>query len=401
MIILNGCILIIVLLLGFHFKDLFNDFKKSERQFLNYLFFFHIAIAVIFHFYINANGGDAMHYWNFPKESSLQEIISNIKRGSASSVIFLINYFFTKVLSLSFFVGNMIYAVIGFVGFVYFFRTMRTLLGGDAVRSDIKLFGIPILPWIWFLPNLHFWSSGIGKDTILFTSIALFIYGIQKIRGRIHLIVIALILSLAIRPHISLFLIIAFGFGFVLDGRLKAYQKVFILLVFSVGFISLFDYVLKFIQLESLETSVINEYTAKKASSLNQIQSGSGVNISGYPLPVKIFTFLYRPLFFDINGIFALIASFENLILIIYTYLIIKNRPLRAYRGSNFILKGLLFFVIIGAISFSLILGNLGIMLRQKNMFMPALIIIGLVVITQNRSSFYKSGNPTPPSDGP
>lgn len=378
MILLDICVVIIVLLIGFNLKNRGFGFDKQDRKFLNQLFVVHFAVAAMFSFTVANGGGDALTYWFYPKNNDLDAVFDIIDKGSASGVIYLLNYFFSHTLDLSFFTGNMIYALFGYLAFIYLFRVMKTLFVDIKMLEKFKLFGVPIFPWIWFLPNLHFWSAGIGKDTLLFFCIALFAYSLLNVKKRYIGLLIAVVLSLSVRPHITLFLVIAFGIAYTFDGRLKNYQKFIVLGLFIVSFAAIFNYVLDFVQLESLESSAIESYSARKAANLNQADASSGIDISGYPYPLKVFTFLYRPLFFDINGALAILASIENLILICFTILVFRNKPWLAFKKGNYLVKGSLIFFLMGAMSFSLILGNLGIMLRQKNMFYPSFIIFGL-----------------------
>jgi hypothetical protein len=388
---LDICITVIIFLIGFNLKNLFSSFNSSEKRILNQLFFYHFAIAIAFHFYIYNFGGDASYYWDAPKTMSLTTIVDLVKTGSASGVIYLINYIPSNVFQLSFFTGNMLYACLGYFGFLYFFKTIQYIFGDFSELKKLRILGIRWFPWIWFLPNLHFWSSGIGKDTILFFSISLFVYSLQNLKTRWIPWLVSIFLALVIRPHILLFLIVSFGIGYVFDGKLKNYQKAFIGLIFIAGFVLIFDYVLQFVQLESLDSSVIEEYASTKASSLNKAGSGSGIDVSDYPFILKFFTFLYRPLFFDINGILAMVASFENLILLIFTILVLRRKPIEAIKKSNFLIKGMIIYFLLGAVAFSLILGNLGIMLRQKNMFIPIFIVFGFSIIFSKNS---KINNP-------
>ncbi|MCB0442781.1 MAG: hypothetical protein KDC50_01885 [Flavobacterium sp.] len=376
------CITVIVLMVGFNLKNWFGGFSTYEKSVLNKLFFYHFFIGITFHFFIVTNGGDATLYWEFPKLNDFNVIIDTIKSGSASGYIFLINYFPSKVINLSFFTGNMIYTLFGYMGFIYLFKIAKEQIPElDSLRSK-RFFGIPIYPWIWFLPNLHFWSCGIGKDTILFLSISLFVFSIYNFRKRWLLLVISLIFSLTIRPHIILFLLVAFGIGYTFDVKLKLYKRVLIFLIFFAGFIAIFPYVLDFIKLENFEFNAIEQYTNNKAAKLNKAGAESGIDISGYPLSLKIFTFLFRPLFFDINGFLAVLSSFENLTLLSYTIFILFRKPFTAFKKANYIIKGMIIYFAIGSLAFSLILGNLGIMLRQKNQLFPLFIIFSLWTIS-------------------
>src|SRR5690606_7970359 len=136
----------------------------------------------------------------------------------------------------------------------------------------------------------------------------------------------------------------AFGIGYTFDVKLKLYKRVLIFLIFFTGFIAIFPYVLDFIKLENFEFSAIEEYSSNKAAKLNKAGAGSGIDISGYPLPLKIFTFLYRPLFFDINGFLAVLSSFENLMLLSYTLFILFRKPIRAFKKGNYIMKGMIIY---------------------------------------------------------
>ena len=373
--ILDICITIIIFLIGFNLKNWFGGFSTFEKRILTKLFFYHFVIGIAFHFFIITNGGDATLYWEFPKLNTFSEIIDVIKSGSASGYLFLINYFPSKILNLSFFTGNMIYTLFGYLGFIFLFKITKEQIPDLDSLKKIKFFRIPIYPWIWFLPNLHFWSCGIGKDTILFLCISLFVYSIFNFKKRWVLFVISIIFSLSIRPHIMLFLLASFGIGYTFDGRLKLYKRILIFLIFFAGFIVIFPYVLDFIKLENFEFNAIEEYTSTKAAKLNKEGAESGIDISGYPLPLKIFTFLFRPLFFDITGILAILSSFENLILLLYSIFILLKKPFTAFKKGSYILKGMIIYFVIGSFAFSLILGNLGIMLRQKNQLFPLFII--------------------------
>ncbi|MDC7995359.1 hypothetical protein [Altibacter sp. HG106] len=379
MIVLDLCVLIIITLVTFNFKSLFRDFTRKERNSLNKLFFFHFAIAIFFHWYISSNGGDAQHYWEYPAVLEFSEVLAQVSQRYGTPWMYLINYVPANTLQLSFFTGNMIYACIGFIGFVLLFRICKKYLTDEGDLSAIRLFNIPVFPYLFFLPNFHFWSSGIGKDTLMFTAVILFLFAMIKFKRRWSLLLIASLLILIVRPHILMFLVVSFGIAFLFDGRgLKGYQKLVLLFVFIGGFVFLLDFVLQFVQIENLETETISQYASDKSSSLNRADTGSSIDTSQYSIPMKIFTFLYRPFFFDSNGILGLLASVENLVLLLFSVSFLIKKPLKAWKEAPYILKSSFLFFLFGAIAFSMILGNLGIMLRQKNMFMPWLIVFGL-----------------------
>ncbi len=384
--VLDVPVCIVALIIGLNFKNKFRQLNNYDKKLMNKLFFFHVLIGVVFYFYVITRG-DAVYYWMHPKELSFQELWSDIiNKGYASDYMFLLNYFFSNTLNLSFFTGSMLYCVIGYIGVVYYYIILKKIIPNYIELKRIKILNIPIFPIFFFFPNLHFWSSGVGKDTLLFLCVALFIFSLLNLKKNIFNLILSFVLSIFIRPHITLFLIIGFGFGFTFSGALKLYQKVIIVSIFILGFALMFNYVLNFIRLESLDGEVIEEYVNFKSKALNS-NAGSGVDISGYSYPLKILTYLYRPFFFDINNPIAILASFENLFLVLLTLKIFTIKNIKRIFVSNYIIKGSVIFLLIGTLTFSLILGNLGIMLREKNMFTPTFLIVAYWLISISKKN--------------
>ena len=54
---------------------------------------------------------------------------------------------------------------------------------------------------------------------------------------------------------------------------------------------------------------------------------------------------------------------------------LLMRKPIKTFNEAPFIIKGLMFFLAIGTFAFSMSLGNLGIMLRMRNMFLPGMLI--------------------------
>ena len=367
-------ICLIALILGFNFKNKFKVLNNYEKNLLDKLFIFHLLIGIVFYFYIQGRG-DAFYYWMYPKEISFGELINYLSsRNQASDYIYLINFFFSNTLDLSFFTGSLLYCFLGYRALVYHLIILKKLVPNYNLLKKNKILNISVFPFFLFFPNLHFWSSGVGKDTLMFFCIALFVYSLFDLRNNIVNIILSILLSIFIRPHITMFLVVGFGVGYALSDELKTYKKFSMILIFAIGFSLMFDYVLNFIQLESLDIESIEKFSNIKSTALKSA-ANSGVDISGYPYILKILTYLYRPLFFDISNVLSIIASFENLFLLLLTLKIFKRKNLKHIRKSGIILKSIVVFLLIGTLTFSLILGNLGIMLREKNMFTPLFLI--------------------------
>lgn len=371
---LDFILIIIIFFVGFNLKKIFNrsiDYK--DRKILNYIWFYHFIFGIAYWAYISfIAAGDAAGYYRVGKIIGIQEVIELLlTEGPGTNGMYLLTVIPAKFFD---FLGvSLLFTLLGYAGLVYFYVVFKKNILYNSKIGKFKLF-----PLLFFLPNLHFWSAGLGKDTLCFTGIAMFIYSMQEPSRNIIKILMALGLTYLVRPHISVFLVAAFGIAFVLDGKLKTYQKIFFSLIFLAGFVVLFDKFMNFLKVESLDVETIESYSNRSISNLSRKTTGSSVDMSSYPYPVKVFTFLYRPLFFDINGLLAIVASFENFLLLILSFKFLWLNPIKIFKRANYMFKGIFVFFIMGALTFPLILGNLGIMLREKNMFIPAFLFICL-----------------------
>jgi hypothetical protein len=368
----------LVFIIGINLKNRISGFNVYDKKILTWLFFWHIAIGIGFVFYISISGGDALGYWNAPKDGGWDIVISSVKNGSASGYVFLINYFPSKVLNLSFFTGSMLYVLLGYAGFVFLYKIIKENIPNYRLLEKVKVLSISLFPYFLFLPNLNFWTAGIGKDTILFFSIVIFIYALKNIQRRFGYIIVSIILSVFIRPHILLFLFLAYGLAIVFDVRVSISKKILLCIIFIGSFAVLLPYVMDFDNVENLDTDTITNYGNYKAGVLaGKRSTGSAIDITAYPYPLKVFTFLFRPLFFDMPTAFGITASMENFIFLVFFIKVFAKKPFSAFWRSPVVFKTLAFFFIIGSLIFPLILGNLGIIMRQKTPFIIAFIVFG------------------------
>lgn len=363
-----------------------NSFKsslsESDLKTLKQLFFYHLVFGAYYCFFVQ---GDAVGYWKTAQVLTPEQFQTYFEGQKGTYFMFALNYYPANVLGLSYFTGTMLYSLFGFIGLTYFY-----LIAIESVPYNSKLGKYTLFPLVFFMPNLHFWSCGVGKDTLLFFCIGIFSYGILKIFKRLPLILLALGLSYFVRPHITLFLAVGFGLAYVMSSKVsKAQRVIFSVVLIGVG-IAILPSVMEFAKIEEATVESFDSFSEKKAEVLSRASSGSRIDISSYPFPLKVFTFLYRPLFFDINGIPALLASFENLFLLIISIRIFRNQPVEVFRKAPFVIKGLVVFLIVGTLAFSQSLGNLGIMIRMRNMFLPGLLIFILWAFSYSKEQQLK-----------
>jgi len=358
----------IIIVLGLGFINLFSSqLTVRDTDMLKKLFFFHLMLGVYYCFFIK---GDAIGYWRVPKAYTFDTFKEDLFNGEGTMFMYAFNFMFSNVLNMSYLSNTLLYSLFGFMGLTFFYMVVVKTIPYNKMINGFVLF-----PLIFFLPNLHFWSAGVGKDTTLFLCIGMFTYAILKPVTRIPLIVISMLLAMAIRPHIVLFLMAGFGLAYIFGGKVSVFQRVlFSGVLIGVG-LAILPSVMEFAKIEEASSEGFDKFAEGKAAVLSRAGSGSRIDVSGMPFPLKVLTFWFRPFFFDVRNLNGLVASIENLIFVIIFIKAMRSRPLVAFRKAPFVIKGLVFFLIFGSFAFSQSLGNVGIMIRMRNMFLPGMLI--------------------------
>lgn len=343
------------------------DLSAGHQPVLRKLFFFHLVIGVYYAFFLF---GDANSYWNVSRTYSFNDFKEGIFDGEGTQFMRAFTFPFSNLLRMSYLANTLLFSLIGFIGMTLFYRVAL-----QTIPFNSKQFGYALFPLIFFIPNLHIWSVSIGKDTLLFFCIGAFTFGLLKPIKRLPLIILAVMLSLAIRPHITLFLFVGFGLAYIMDGKVSTTQRILLSVVLLGAGLAILPSVLEFAKIEDASADAFDKFAQEKTGALSRGNVGSSVDISGYPFPLKILTFWFRPFFFDVRNLNGLIASIENLAIVILFVKAMRNKPLTAFKKAPFVIKGLVFFLIVGTLAFSQSLGNVGIMIRMRNMFLPGFLI--------------------------
>lgn len=365
----------IIIALGMGFINLFQkELTPTNFKMLQYLFFFHLLIGAYYCFFIP---GDAVGYWRVPKTYSFNTFMEGIFNGEGTMFMYALNFPFTNLLGMSYLSNTLLFSLFGFIGMTFFYLVIVKTIPYVKIINGYALF-----PLVFFLPNLHIWSVSVGKDSILFMCIGMFTYGILKPFRRIPLLTISGLLALAIRPHMVLFMMVGFGMAYVFGGKVSGVQRIiFSAALIGIG-IAILPSVMEFAKIEEASVEAFDDFAQKKSSVLSRASSGSAIDISSYPFPLKVVTFWFRPLFFDAHNINSLLASIENLLLVSMFVMAMRLKPIKAFKAAPFVIKGLVIFLIVGTLAFSQSLGNLGIMIRMRNMFLPGMLIFLLWVFS-------------------
>ncbi|WP_343789159.1 hypothetical protein [Brevundimonas kwangchunensis] len=244
-----------------------------------------------------------------------------------------------------------------------------------------------------FLPGVSFWTSALGKDSMIFLGIALMVRGSLNIRGRLVSFLLGMALIFIIRPHVGILAGAAAVAPFALDKRLSVQVKVISLMALAVAAVVLAPVVMRVAGVESLDPTTISNYVSERQG--YNIEGAGGVDISNYNPLFRVFTYMFRPLFIDASGALGLILSAENLVLLSLVVLILARGwpEFVKLMVRPEMLFNLAFFVLALGL-FSQTTSNLGIAARQKMMLMPSLYLLLVATATMRAA---RSGRFPPP----
>jgi hypothetical protein len=363
-----GAFFLILLLLLIN-QGLFSSLAKKHpffsKKLMNYLFWYHLLFLGVYYVYTIFNRSDSIAYFDKVDLGS-QNWFDYF--GTSTTFIDFLSYPFINFLGFNYEMMMVLFAWMGYLGFVYAYLFFR-----ENIPVKITVFKrFDLLTLILFFPNMHFWTASLGKGAPIFLGLMLFAYAIKDPKSRIVTLILGSILIYYIRPHVFLFVAVGTVLGYM-SGKEKISfgKKLFIYIVMIGGLWLVQDQILGVVGLEGSEDLVegFEDFSAERSESLSS-SAGSGVDMASYPLPLKLFTFWFRPLFFDAPGILGLITSVENLMYLLLFVKILKKDFITFIKNSTVVVKMSLVIFFLSSFAMTFVMSNLGIIMRQKSMVM-------------------------------
>jgi len=355
-----------------------------DASILRWLFFFHLLLAFVYYLYALFNPSDSLGYYSRVIYNYRGDTWSSFY-GTSTTFIEFIGYPFLRFFNFSYEAMMALFAFFGFIGYVYFYIFFK-----ENIRFKHSLLGVDYLTIFFFLPNLHFWSSSYGKGPVIFMGIAIFFYGISNLKGRWVAVVIGALITYHVRPHILLVILVSSGLGFMFTTKGVSWGlRITFLAGVAIAFYFIYKDVLSLVGIDEEEFLTQGLDLTHRATDLTK--ATSGVNITSYSLPMQVFTFLYRPLFFDAPGILGLIVSFENAFYLLLSLRLLTLKGIPYLVTSNFKVKTAFFSFLTVSIALAQISGNLGLAIRQKSQVMMLLLFIILSFLDAEKMKAYRA----------
>jgi len=361
-----GVILLMILFFGLN-QLFFSVFEKKHAFFdkkkMNILYAYHLVFYGIYLWYAYNNASDSKNYYNE---------ISNHNGGWLE--LFGTDTAFINFSSYPFYAIGFNYEMImltfswfGYLGFIYAYLFIR-----EKIPIKITVFKkLDLLTLILFFPNMHFWTASLGKGSAIFLGLMMFTYAIANPKSRIYLLLLGSIIIFYIRPHVFMFVAVGAILGYM-SGKEKIplWQKLMVFVVMIGALVLLQDQILGVMNLQNSENLIEDFEAAAEKNSEDLSSAGSGIDMNSYPIPLKLFTFWFRPLFLDAPNILGLITSVENLLYLLLFFKILKKDFIKFIRKSPAMVKMSLVIFFTTSFAMTFVMSNLGIIMRQKTMVM-------------------------------
>jgi len=376
----------VFIIIGFVTFGIINHFASRHtycnRTHLFFLFIYHYLLWAAYFVYAAFNPSDSHQYY-YVAHSGFRGDFWLDYYGTGTQFIEFLTYALVNSLGLSYTACMILFAFLGYMGFVYLYLFLK-----ETIVFKHKILGFDLILILLFLPNAHFWSVSMGKGSVVFLGLGLFFYGLSKFNSRWLAIFLGGLIIYYVRPHVMFIILIAGIIGFVSTSRrVTIGQRLLFISAGLIIFLSIQEDVLK---MTGLQENLLEESTLLSHRAEELTKATSGVEIGSYNIPMKLFTFWFRPLFVDAPGLLGLIISIENLVYLILIFKLVRYDFINYLWNTDFLAKtAILTFL---GVSFPLaqLSGNLGLALRQKSMVMLLFFFVVLYYVDAKKFQKYK-----------
>jgi hypothetical protein len=271
------------------------------------------------------------------------------------------------------------FALVSLAGGYLFYRAF-TIAFPDG---DRWLFG----PLVILLPSLLFWSSFVGKDSLIQYFIALTAFGFARLTqraspGAVLTCVIGLTGALLIRVHVAAMFAIAMTFPYAVGraraGRANIAARIILVPALLGGTYFLITQAQSFLYSNLNVDNSTGAFQEADTITRNSQIGGSAFN-EGTSLPVRIAEspfLLFRPFPWEIHSVVAIAAAIESVgwILLCWFRRHEIKATLRHWRDPY--VGFLLMYSVTFLITFGGAISNFGILLRQRIMVTPLVLML-------------------------
>ena len=369
-----------VYLITFFIVIKFIKYIKVNQKISILIFLWHSIFCFLYLNYSISNFLDATGYYYVSLIKENLEFIGN-------DIIIGFTAIFSKYMGFNQTSCFLVFNLFGSLGQILFYKNIQPFI--QKIKSKYKLL---VSLTIW-LPTIHFWTAGIGKDALIYFLLNLSIFSLYNLQKRVLLLFPSLILISLIRPHIGITIFLSILIAVFFKVNLPRNYR----------FILRFITIIAFFYFLNIGAETLRIGTELSTANIDLIldtvdhhrgvtaTGGSSVDMNSMNIFNRLLTYMFRPIFLiDGSSFFVFFASIDNLILFsIFIYPFVKF--LLSFKIKKLEMKPINLFVLIYTLLtwffLSSTTSNLGLALRHKLMILPALLI---VILDLSTNSIYR-----------
>lgn len=265
----------------------------------------------------------------------------------------------------------LVFQAAGFFGILLLMRIFEEIYVELGVDQPISVY------LVLFLPSIHYWTSAIGKDSLFFLATSMALWAAMQFKRRMMALIVAMLIMVAIRPHIAAISLVAFTLAVMIDRNTPPVLR---LLLFAGGLVGLAFSISTVWTTFSVDLTDVDVYSDALAGqgleALAQSESAGNTAVNAI-YPIRLLSLLFRPFFFDASGLLGLIVSFENALL-----LLMAGWSMAHFGAARELVRKVPFarYAIVSSVGILLVLAigyyNVGLGIRQKaTMILPGMLV--------------------------
>ena len=287
--------------------------------------------------------------------------------------------------------------VIGYVGLLCVFLALQRATA-HATRKWKILFGL-----VPFMPGLSYWSCAIGKDSFAMLGIGVALLASLSLKGgmRRHLaILLGAAIVFVVRPHIAAVIIGAYGTSMLVQARRRPAERILALVLGAAAAPVALWVLQKYVGIAANSAGLMDFIEARQLHA----RGGSYIDLTGHSPPYIIFTYLFRPLFFDAPNMMGMAASVENVAIlgVVLTCIIAGLRRVGSRELAQVVFTFSFIYFAVGTPLLAFATSNLGLAVRQKSMVLPALYVsLAFIAVGGGVPARRQRGQPVPQRAAP
>jgi hypothetical protein len=304
--------------------------------------------------------------------------LAHLPFGFGVVLVTQICYYLKTTFGATYFDCFMLFQSFGFCGLMTISRVF------EEVENNIGVEHKRGYLWLLFLPSVNFWTSAIGKDAPMFFALSLSVWSMLNLKKRFVSFCVSLGIMVMFRAHVALMAATALAVASFFDRSSSLGRRVGLLTIAAAGMFLAIGPVQQTLDVDVTSITSVSNFIDEKNAMYASV--GGTTSIGSAPFIVCLVSLLFRPFFFDAHGILGIIASLENVgVVLVFIYVVVHWRDLALLARRIIFIRFVLAFAFVLLLSLSIVYYNVGLGLRERVMSYPMVFAVLVALWSMRR----------------